>query len=317
MSPPTLTVVVPTYRRPQMLAACLDAVLPHVRAAREEGLADVGAVLVIDNDPDGGAREAVAAYAPDVRYLHEPTPGIAAVRARALREVGTRLLSFIDDDELPCVDWLVNLLAARQASGAQVVNGRVEAVIDGAAHAWITAGDLFGGRPRLPTGTVIPVAAAGNMLLDVEWLAEHGITFDDRLGLGGGEDTLLSFYVTAAGGTIVWCDDSLAEDHVPAARLTRRWLARRFFSQGHANVVVQLLAPQGAGHATRIRARAMLDGLARMIYGAVRFTLGSITGRGPRRGRDLGQGMRLGCRGAGMTWAALGRGHQEYSRRAR
>lgn len=309
---PTLTVVVPTYRRPQMLVDCLDSVLPHVREVRAAGLADVGPVLVIDNDPDAAAREVVARYGDAVRYLHEPTPGIAAVRARALREVDTRLLAFLDDDEIPLEGWLTTLVTTWRATGAQAVTGRVESVIDGPAHSWITAGDLFGGRPRLPTGTLVPVAAAGNLLLDAQWVTGHEVTFDQRLGLGGGEDTLFSYQLTAAGGTIAWCDESLAEDHVPAERLTRAWLARRFFSQGHASVVVDLFAPHGRGRGGRIRLRAIVHGLARIAVGAMRFLLGTLRGAN----RDRGQGMRLVCRGAGMAWAGFGGVHHEYSRPA-
>ena len=43
-------------------------------------------VLVVDNDPEAGARETCTGYHPAVRYVHEPRPGIAAARSRALRE---------------------------------------------------------------------------------------------------------------------------------------------------------------------------------------------------------------------------------------
>ena len=63
-------------------------------------------VLVVDNDPAAGARDAVESFAPrsagvSVRYVHEPQPGISAARNRALAEAASRLLVFIDDDERP------------------------------------------------------------------------------------------------------------------------------------------------------------------------------------------------------------------------
>ena len=43
---------------------------------------------MVDNDPQGGAREQVEAYPAEwVRYVHEPEPGIAAARNRALDRI--------------------------------------------------------------------------------------------------------------------------------------------------------------------------------------------------------------------------------------
>ncbi|WP_375492337.1 glycosyltransferase family 2 protein [uncultured Jatrophihabitans sp.] len=310
---PSLTVVVPTYRRPTALHRCLNGVLEHTRAAQTDGLADVAPVLVIDNDPDGGARSAVEIYGAEVRYVHEPVPGIAAVRARALREVTTRLLSFIDDDEVPCAGWLPELLATWEQSRPAAVVGRVISVYDGDVHPWLTTADLFG-RVRKPTGTLVPQAAAGNLLLDADWVHGHQLTFDLRLGLGGGEDNLFSRALVAAGGDIVWCDESVAEDHVPADRATLRWLMKRVFSQGHASVAVDLLAAHGdAAAAGRIRLRAVVAGVGRILVGAPRLVAGVLA----RSDHRSGLAVRLVVRGAGMVWAGFGVTHHEYARVAR
>ncbi len=69
-------------------------------------------VLVIDNDPAGSGEAVVSALDSDaVRYVHEPRPGIAAARNRALDEAASYdLLIFIDDDEWPNPTWLQSLL---------------------------------------------------------------------------------------------------------------------------------------------------------------------------------------------------------------
>ena len=113
--PAGLTVAIPTYRRPGAVARALRAVLAEAGACRGDGAGPGGPVevLVIDNDPDGSAREAVAGAAGGaldaaagpgaaVRYVVEPSPGVSAVRNRALDETADRaLLVFIDDDEKP------------------------------------------------------------------------------------------------------------------------------------------------------------------------------------------------------------------------
>nr|WP_284288167.1 glycosyltransferase family A protein [Angustibacter aerolatus] len=81
-SAPVIAVL--TYRRPDDLAQVLPALVVQAAAT-----APRARVLVVDNDPDAGAREAVAAFAADgVEYAHEPQPGIAAARNRALDAAG-------------------------------------------------------------------------------------------------------------------------------------------------------------------------------------------------------------------------------------
>lgn len=74
-----VVVAVLTYRPPQDLAAVL---LLLVRQA--DRCADSVEVLVVDNDPEAGARGLVPAFTGPVRYVHEPTPGIAAARGASM-----------------------------------------------------------------------------------------------------------------------------------------------------------------------------------------------------------------------------------------
>jgi glycosyltransferase involved in cell wall biosynthesis len=311
--PVTLTVAIPTYHRPEPLRRCLAAVLVQADEALEHAKVAAAEVLVIDNSADGSARASIAdlleARRDRLRYLHEPVPGIAAARNRALVEATGRLVAFVDDDEVPRPAWLEPLVETWQATGASAVMGRVHAVFERDADAWIEAGHVYG-RDRMPTGTVIPVAAAGNLLLDLDAVRSYGVGFDPRFGLTGGEDTFFSRQLVAAGGTIVWCDESVADDFVPSHRFDRRWMMRRFRSHGNIDVHADVLMARGPMGRLDARVRGIARGTVRVVIGSLRFLAGAVT----RSQRTRVFAVRTVCRGAGMITGAFGTFHQEYQR---
>lgn len=302
---PTIVIGILTYRRPAQVVACVEAVARHVEGL---GVTASTTILVVDNDPAGSARSGVVplAVGPTVRYVVEPTPGIAAARNRALDEsTGADLLVFIDDDELPTSSWLAPLLDTWSATRATAVMGRVVSEFDGELDDWVAAGRFFQ-RRSMPTGTSITVAAAGNLLLDRAAVGRLGVRFDETLGLGAGEDSLFSSAIVRAGGTIAWCEESAAIDHVPADRMTRRWVLDRARSHGNAETVVRLRLSDGL----LVRLTAFLRGALRVLGGVLRYAAGIAT-------RDLvhqARGLRTAARGLGIVAGALGATVQEYAR---
>lgn len=308
--PVLVTVAIPTFRRPAELARLLPAALEQAAAQTATGRYRVG-VLVVDNDPDGGAEQVVRDLAdPAVRYTREPTPGIAAVRNRAIEEAAdAQLLVFIDDDERPCPGWLETLLETWRGSGAAAVPGRVVAEYTGKLDPWIAAGGFFA-RLNLPTGTEVDTAATGNLLLDLAQIRRLGVLFEPSVGLGGGEDTLFSRSLTRAGGRIVWCNESVAIDHVPLARMTRSWVLARSWSQGNASVLTDVRLAGGRIDALAVRSRWLPGSVIRLVAGTARWLLGTAL----RSDRHQAQGARVLARGAGMLAGVFGFGYQEYAR---
>ena len=156
-------IAVLTYRRTDWLPALLNEL-----EAQASSVTPRAEVLVIDNDPAGSAADVVRNRAGrGVRYVHEEIPGISSARNRALAEAGNAdLLVFLDDDELPSSGWLAHLVGTWQASGAAAVVGPVPARLLGPADPWVVASGTFD-RPRFPTGTAMPEAGSGNLLLDL------------------------------------------------------------------------------------------------------------------------------------------------------
>ena len=325
-----LTIAIPTFRRPDDLKRAIGGVLKQVaeQAAREPsgGTVSDAEVLVIDNDAQCSGRKAALAAAADagvavrasadeptagdmsVRYVVEERPGVAAVRNRALDETTERdLLIFIDDDEEPEPGWLAALVGLWASTGCQAVAGPVIPVYEVEPETWVRQGEFFV-RRTWPTGTVRPVAASNCLLLDLGFVRRAGLRFDEAFGATGGEDTLFTRRLSAAGGVIRWCDEARVRDHVPASRLTRTWILRRQRSHAATSVRVEL-ALAGGGAQPAIRARAAAGGLVRIVVGGLRTAGGTLISSP----QHAAKGARLLARGRGILAASVGGGvHREY-----
>jgi glycosyltransferase involved in cell wall biosynthesis len=113
---PALSVVIPTYRRAQILRRALD---------RLEGQATGQAIEVLvvddpqDDDPDAVARAVRADERPwPARQLHRHAPGVAAARNTGWRAARAPLVLFLGDDILAGAGLLDGHLAAHAAAPA-------------------------------------------------------------------------------------------------------------------------------------------------------------------------------------------------------
>jgi GT2 family glycosyltransferase len=101
---PSVSVVVPTYRRPDDLEECL------FRLMRQDYPGDIE-IIVVDNEPEGGgAREIVERTSP-CRYLHCRKPGAAAARNMGIRAARGEIVALTDDDARVPPTWVRQLVA--------------------------------------------------------------------------------------------------------------------------------------------------------------------------------------------------------------
>lgn len=101
------SVVVPTFRRPNLLIRCVEAL-----RQQKFPLAEFEIIIVSDG-PDERTKQAlneVAAHGPDVRYYSLPRKaGPAAARNYGWRCARSKFIAFTDDDCIPDRDWLSSL----------------------------------------------------------------------------------------------------------------------------------------------------------------------------------------------------------------
>ncbi|WP_105036031.1 glycosyltransferase family 2 protein [Cryobacterium aureum] len=312
---PHVVIAVLTFQRP----ADLEELLPELLDQAGMVFAPVE-IIVVDNDPDAGARTLVTdtswleAGEPStrptpVRYVHEPTPGIASARNRALLEgQGADLLIFIDDDERPSSHWLVQLLDTYSTYRPAAVVGPVLSQYDIEPDQWIRAGGFFE-RRRFTTGTPVSLAATNNLLLDLAQVRRLELRFDERFGLSGGSDSLFTRQLHQRGGQMIWCDEAIVIDIVPADRLTREWVLQRAFRMGNTWSRINLDDTEN-GKRVLVRMTLQARGAARVCGGIVRYLAGSLVGQVPLRAR----GLRTAARGAGMLAGSVGLVYHEYKR---
>lgn len=223
-----------TFHRPAGLRALLEGI------ARLEVSDDVRVeVIIVDNDEDRSAEEAVAAasaaFPLPLRYVSEPERGIAPARNRAVEvalESGNDFVAFIDDDEVPDPRWLVELMRVQAQVEADVVTGPVLPVFEEPPPAWAVRGAFFE-RPRFTTGTRLTYARTSNVLISAALLASPPAPFDVRFGLNGGDDTHFFMRVRLAGAHIAWADEAVVSEVVPPTRVSVPWVTRRAYRRGN------------------------------------------------------------------------------------
>ncbi|MDZ7677385.1 MAG: glycosyltransferase family A protein [Acidimicrobiales bacterium] len=251
-APRSIAVAVATRERPVGLSRLLRSLdeceLPHGVEVE---------VLVVDNDPGGGARRTLddLELGVAVRYVHEPRLGIPFARNRALDETGGfDLIAFVDDDEVVEPGWLVALYDTLVGYDADAATGPVAYELPDHTPEWVHRGGFFE-PPDLADGELRSWAATNNVLVRRAALVERGLRFDETRPLFGGTDRWLFRDLASRGGTIRWSQQALVREIVPANRTTARWLARRSFRVG-IGLAMEQRRTEGLAGAARVSLRA-------------------------------------------------------------
>jgi succinoglycan biosynthesis protein ExoM len=291
--PLRVVVGLPTFCRPEALRRILPLLVHEVEGLRGA----TASLVVVDNDPDGSARDVVAPFGGDgVRYVHEPRPGISAARNRAIAEAeGADAIAFIDDDEVPQPGWLQALTDGWRQWGCAAVTGPVAFIFEGPADVWVRASGVFERKIRV-TGAENPGASSANLLLDLRTLDRLGIRFDERFGLSGGSDTMLAHTLKSRSERIRWCQEAEVSEYVPAERSTRAWVFRRTMRTSNTYGRVKIALAAGSAKRGRVRAEITARALVRIVRGAASRLVGRLRGddaRDARGAMDVASGLGL------------------------
>jgi succinoglycan biosynthesis protein ExoM len=246
--------------------AYLAQVLERLKRMDLRGLEqDHVSILIVDNRPGGAVRgqcELVRRDLPvPIAVVEEPVAGISEARNRAVATAlaeGADLLAFLDDDNLPDPDWLLQLVVRQRETGASVMAGnRRKLATDAEGARSCAQGTMMDGMTKLWKPSGMPeLISTSNVLIAAPLLArmaKAGPVFDPVFSAMGGEDadffirarkfgavfaaapaSLIDFRTEGARGTLLGrmvrkfkagCAQAhLARRHLPAFRLAL-WLA--------------------------------------------------------------------------------------------
>lgn len=182
-----ISVVIPTFRRNDLLARCLHALLrQQFEAARYE-------IIVCDDAASPACQQVVADIAArarvSVRYIAvTDTQGPAGARNRGWERARGEIIAFTDDDTIPDARWLAHGLAVFAAADVVGAWGRIVVPLPPAPSDY----------ERDTAGLEIAEAATANCFYRRTALVACG-GFDERFRAAWREDADLYFTLLARG----------------------------------------------------------------------------------------------------------------------
>jgi GT2 family glycosyltransferase len=208
---PSVSFVIPTFRRPEALGATLDAVLAV------EHPPELCEVIVVDNAPDPATATLVRSrsdHAIPVRYEVHSRGGSASARNHGARVAAGELLILCDDDILVEPSHVTRHLETRERYGDCLVGGNwrfaqntLEALMRTPfGRHRIALDQRFrgspDGHPLAENCWEVETLAACNLMISRAVFWELG-GFDDEFPFAGAEDREFSIRATRAGCRLI------------------------------------------------------------------------------------------------------------------
>jgi succinoglycan biosynthesis protein ExoM len=259
-------------------------------------------VAVVDDDPAASAEATATAMAGafelGLRYTCSGSGNISIARNQAI-ELGSQVgdwLALIDDDCLPEVDWVRELVAVQAATGADCVSGACVDDPPPGAPGWLSEEPFLDELSTGVDGATTDEGYLKNTLVSAAFLREHGIRFDLALGVASGEDAMFVHDLHRAGVDRRFAAKALVHEQVPEARATLGYQLRRRFWYGNTEAVTSI----ASGNASR--ARMVAGGLKKSALGAVHPVRRLVAGGSAQWRFGLSEVLR----GVGRVLGALG-----------
>jgi GT2 family glycosyltransferase len=226
--PQTLSVVVPTFRRPASLARCLRALGAQTRPPDQ--------IIVVVRADDAVSREAVAGLARElpVELVTSDRPLLCAQMDAGVAAAFGDVVALTDDDSAPTAEWAVRLMGLYSEPSVGAAGGRDrigDAHADGRGPATAVGVVTWSGRPlgnhhRESVGGVRDV----DFLKGVNLSVRRSLWYVDRDLLGDGHQSHWELGTCLRIRRLGWrvrYDPGLLVDHYSDARIDEPQRASR------------------------------------------------------------------------------------------
>jgi succinoglycan biosynthesis protein ExoM len=175
-------------------------------------------------------------------------PGISAARNAACQralELSPDQVAFLDDDEWPESQWLMELMRVQKQCKADVVGGPTRPVFPAGTDFATQQNPYYGADLALPDATPCQLQAGGNFLICASALrAMAPGFFHPAFAHSGGEDLAFFTQIRQRGYTMAWAARAIVHEPVPQSRLQEGWIRQRIVNIHNSRVrVMQLLQP--------------------------------------------------------------------------
>ena len=207
---PAVSVVIPTYQRPDALRRCLAAL------ARQEFPSDRFEVIVVDDGSALPAAEVVHQYEAQlpVCLLVQSNRGPAAARNAGAARARGQLLAFTDDDCQPHPGWLERLVQAANEEPGAAIGGRTINALD--RNAFSTASqiliDYLYEVYNQPASPREPMFTSNNLAMPTAGFREIG-GFPTDFTKAGGEDRELCARWHHGGRRMLYAPSAVIDHH--------------------------------------------------------------------------------------------------------
>ncbi|CAA6678757.1 Unannotated [Lentimonas sp. CC19] len=227
-----ISIAICTRERPVMLTNLLNS-MRHL--ALLEGVEVI--IDIIENHTEENLKELISRLAPSlpfkVNYHWEPKLGIPIARNHALRVAegssATHII-FLDDDERVDSQWLKELWAAYlKLDQSSIIQGAVISAPETETNKHLHP---FFQRKIRQTGDKMETCSTNNVIIPIESLTQHNLTFDESRPFAGGEDYILTQKAHRLNIPMRFCAESFVYEDIPDERLNLKWLSKRNFSSG-------------------------------------------------------------------------------------
>lgn len=259
MSPPFISVIIPTCDRPDALRLCLR----KLRADAQTYPSTSYEVIVSDDGHAISAQDSLGMDFPEVSWVKGPQRGPAANRNTGAAAAKGEVIVFLDDDCLPQPELLTAYARAFTDSPLLAAEGRIIA-----------------DRPRLRMDEEAPVNEKGGVFWSCNIAIRSGFFtkiggFEEKFTTANMEDVELRERILRSGTTIAFLPDALV---IHPLRRMGGWVATRREAKAHG---IYILLPSCHLPAPSWR-RSIWDTL-RVIYRRFLPQLWNLRGRGCSR----------------------------------